>query len=280
MDILKQRPTWLFFTLTFLVSWSFWIPAALLGQEAMTFPTILLYFLGGCGPSLVGILFLYLDPDRDTRRDFWRRVIDFRRIQGDWYGSIILIFPAVAALSIALNQLLGGPLPPLPVFLQLLDQPALLIPLFISTLIGGPLSEELGWRGFALDRLQVRWKPLVASLILGLFWWAWHLPLFFIQGSPQSVWGFGTAMFWLFLIGVFPLSVLITWAYNQNRRSILSAILIHFFYNLTISVVYPLPPQVEVLRVVLSILVVALVIRLSRPKPTQELEIQAQDQGG
>lgn len=59
----------------------------------------------------------------------------------------------------------------------------------------GPLPEELGWRGFALDRLQRRTTALRASLILGTLWALWHLPLFYMPGTYQAGLGAGTARF-------------------------------------------------------------------------------------
>jgi membrane protease YdiL (CAAX protease family) len=97
----------------------------------------------------------------------------------------------------------------------------------------GPVPEELGWRGYALYSLQDRWNALVASVILGIMWALWHLPLFFIQGTYQFNLGMGTVSFWLFMLSIIPQSILITWIYNNTQRSILSAIMYHFMLNLT-----------------------------------------------
>ena len=56
---------------------------------------------------------------------------------------------------------------------------------FLPLLIIGPLSEEIGWRGYALERLQTRWNALTSSLIVGLVWALWHLPLFMMVGTSQ-----------------------------------------------------------------------------------------------
>jgi membrane protease YdiL (CAAX protease family) len=164
-------------------------------------------------------------------------VVDFKRISAEWYLFILLVFPAVSALSILLHSLLGDPPSDFDVLAQIVANPTVLVGMVIGGIITGPLSEELGWRGFALDELRARWSPLVSSLIIAPFWWAWHLPLFFMSGTTQHVWGFGTPSFWLFMIGTAPLCVLLTWVYQKNDRSILAAVLLHFTYNFTLGLV-------------------------------------------
>jgi hypothetical protein len=98
-------------------------------------------------------------------------------------------------------------------------------------LLLGPLPEEIGWRGFLLDRLQARYRALPASLLLGLAWFAWHGPLFFITGYYDRAGGapellpFGAA--------IVLAAVLYTWIYNHTGRSVLAAVLFHFSGNLT-----------------------------------------------
>lgn len=245
----ESGPLWCFFVLTFALSWLFWVPAALFGRDFTSTAWGIPYILGGFGPSAAGIIMIIRSVAEEERRDFWRRVVDFSRISAGWYLFIAFIFPALFAASVALASLLGAPLPGFETLTQIAANPLTLVGMVIIGIIGGPLSEELGWRGFALERLEDRWSPLVSSLILAPFWWVWHLPLFFMSGTTQNAWGFGTTAFWLFLVGTVPLSVLLTWAYNCNNRSILAAILLHFTYNFTLSLVYPFSITVNLLQV-------------------------------
>jgi membrane protease YdiL (CAAX protease family) len=122
------------------------------------------------------------------------------------------------------DKLLGGGGLKLEVAERLVQQPWMFAPFAVFILAFGPLPEELAWRGYALDSLQVKWKALTSSLMLGTAWTVWHLPLFFIQGSYQHSLGLGTGQFWLYMMDKVPLSILMTWIYNYNRRSTLSAI--------------------------------------------------------
>ncbi|HEY76297.1 MAG TPA: CPBP family intramembrane metalloprotease [Thermoflexia bacterium] len=221
---------WYFFALAFGLSWLFWIPAALSGQGTDMSSARLLLYLGGLGPPLAGILLTHLTRDREGRWDYWRHVVDFKRIGAGWYGVILLTVPALTGLAALLDVLLGGSPPQLEADLS---RPLALLSFALFTLLFGPLPEELGWRGYVLDRLQARWNGLASSLILGTAWSLWHLPLFFIQGTYQHGLGLGSSRFWLFMVGMVPVSVLYTWIYNNTDRSILSAVLFHFTTNFT-----------------------------------------------
>lgn len=84
------------------------------------------------------------------------------------------------------------------------------------------MGEELGWRGFALPRLQARMSALSASLILGLLWALWHLPLYLTAGHPLSEVFFG----W-FLLSILADAILFTWIFNNTRGSLLVVLLFH-----------------------------------------------------
>jgi membrane protease YdiL (CAAX protease family) len=242
---------WIFFALTYGSTWLFWIPAAVSGQDVNASAWLIAYILGGFGPSAVGIVLLYRSNDKASRHAFWRRVVDIKRISAGWYVFILLVFPVLLGFSFLLDALVSGSKPGFETLAQIAADPLMLIGMVVIGIVTGPLSEELGWRGFALDRLQARWSGLVSSLILGLFWWGWHLPLFFVVGAAQYEWGWGSLRFWSFLFGVIPLSILMTWVYNHNGRSILSAVLLHFAHNLTLNLVHPVSAAVTFYQTVL-----------------------------
>lgn len=241
---------WVFILLTYVISWLFWVPLALSGQDVSRTTLLVPFALGGFGPSVAGIIMVYRNKGKQERRDFWKRVIDFKRISVGWYLFIFLVFPILYIVLFSLNSLLGNPVPQFERLSQISANPFLLIGIVITGILTGPLSEELGWRGYALDRLQTRWSPFAASLVLAPFWWAWHLPLFFVRGTTQYKWGVGTPDFWYFMIAIVPLTIMLTWVYNHNRRSILGAILIHFMYNFSLGMVYPLSQNTNLMQVI------------------------------
>jgi membrane protease YdiL (CAAX protease family) len=229
----KRSSPWLFFALVYGWSWLFWIPAALSGLQTGIFPVSILIAAGGISPMLVAIILTYLTRGGKGRQDYWRRVIDFKRIGINWYGVILFTVPLLTALAALLDVLGGGEGGQLEVAARILDQPLAIIPFAIFTLLFGPIPEELGWRGYALDCLQVKWSAFRSSLVLGAVWALWHLPLFFIPGTYQNGLGVGSRAFWLFVLGIVVTTIIMTWIYNNNRRSTLSAVLYHFVVNFT-----------------------------------------------
>jgi membrane protease YdiL (CAAX protease family) len=140
------------------------------------------------------------------------------------------LFPA------GLDLALGGDLPPQPRGVPTL-QAVLAAGAWIALFGGG--EEEVGWRGFALPRLQRRSSPLIASLILSPFWSLWHMPLYFNEKyteasnlGPAAMAGILTRFIW----GI-PVTILFTWLYNRSRGSLAIMILLHVIFNVTITFV-------------------------------------------
>jgi membrane protease YdiL (CAAX protease family) len=93
-----------------------------------------------------------------------------------------------------------------------------------STLLGGPLGEEPGWRGYALPRLEARLGPVRGTVLLAILWTGWHLPLFLMPGwTTASVWSFA-----LIELG---LSGLMTFGANLGRFAVIPCIAMHAAFN-------------------------------------------------
>lgn len=216
---------WMFFLLTFVFSWVFWSIAVIMNQPYTSFPTILLYALGGFGPSLIGILLTYLTKSKDEVKDFWYRSWDFKRIGLRWLGVILFLSLAPLVIAGGVSFLFNGSgITFDPIFFS-----GFLVTLIF--LIVGVIAEEFGWRGYVLDALQNKYHAFISSLIIGLFWGIWHLPLFFIRDTYQQNIGVFSIEFWMFFIVLFPHSIIYTFIYNNTNRSILSAMLFHFCIN-------------------------------------------------
>lgn len=259
---------WVYFALAFGWSWAFWGAAVLTGKGLSSPMGLAFGLLGLLGPMVGGITCTYLTRDREGRREYWRRVFDVRRIGARWYALIVLFVPVLFALSVLLDRLTGGTGTHWEAqALRIAAAPLTLVPFVLSILLVGPM-EEFGWRGYVLDRLQERLTPLQASLVLGVCWSAWHLPLFLIPDSYQQALGLGSLAFWLFVIGIVPLTVVMTWIFNNTRRSTLAAMLFHFMVNFVGELV-ALSQRAEVFSIPLWTLAALALAGSGRLKPAQ-----------
>lgn len=270
METNTRRPLKVFFILTFVFSWLGWVPTALWGKQIFSSAWLVPFLLGGFGPSLAGVIQLYRTRSRRERREFWHRLIDVRRISLPWYLGIFLGFPGLLAAAVGIHRLLGGELPPLEQIQALGDQPLMIVGLVVGGLLTGPLSEELGWRGYALDELLVSRSPLEASLITAPVWWAWHLPLFWTAGTSQSGYWMQGGLFWVFMAQTIPLAVLLTWSAVHNQRSVLAPVLAHFSFNTALSLAHPLPERVILINAVLLYTAAAGLVLFQKPVQTAE----------
>jgi membrane protease YdiL (CAAX protease family) len=98
-----------------------------------------------------------------------------------------------------------------------------ILTLFGPNLLGGPLGEESGWRGYALPRLQRRFDPLTSSLMMGFLWANWHLPLF-LAHVYNVTW-------WQSVAVIMAGSVFLSFGFNMSEGSTLCAIFVHGLYN-------------------------------------------------
>jgi hypothetical protein len=139
---------------------------------------------------------------------------------------IFLLFPVLIGGALLLAIVLGEPVPELPALAEPVSIPIAFIYIFF---LGGPLQEEFGWRGYALEHLQDAWSALASSIVVGLMWGLWHLPLFFMPRQEfyyqRPIWGL--------ILSTTLISFLFTWIYNNTGRSIWAALLFHTMFNLS-----------------------------------------------
>jgi hypothetical protein len=205
---------------------NYWNPVALIAISA---PTISATILTAAWQGKAGLRELY------SRLIRWRFGIQ-------WYALILLGMPFLGWLT----TLVVGASP-----VYIFSTPALAISILFNLLIGGPLGEELGWRGYALPRLLRQFNPLVASLVLGLFWGMWHLPSFYISTLVQS----GLSLPLFLILGLL-LSILMTWIFQHTGGSVLAAILFHYMINFSFSVIGVPLPAFALVMMIFTVLVV------------------------
>jgi uncharacterized protein len=203
----KRHDLIVFLILAFVLSWWLW-PFVLLNPQSVA---MLPY-----GPIIAAIIVLALTRGWAGVRELLMSIVRWRVGLG-WYAVALLLPVAILLVALYLNALFGGPIPTAEDFAALYTLPLLFLS---TTLINGPLTEEPGWRGCLLPRLQSRYTPLVASLIVGVIWTSWHLPLLLSDPTGQRP----PLQFFVWVVAQ---SVVFTWVYNGTRGSVLLVILMH-----------------------------------------------------
>jgi CAAX protease family protein len=221
---------WAFVALTFGFTWLILLPAVLntFGALQLPFPILLLVATAQFGPSVAAFILTFHSRGKRGALNLLKRAFDFH-IPLRWLAAIFLLPLGIGAVALYLNMLSGGTTPTL----ALLSQPAAIVPMFLFILfLQGPVPEEFGWRGYWLDRVQSKYNALTASLIVGVTWAVWHLPLFYIGYLPFP--------FWAYLIAVTALSILFTWIYNNTGGKLLAALLFHAMFNFSVALFPPM----------------------------------------
>ena len=252
---IKRHPVLTYFALTFAISWGGILmvigPGGILGtkevsEELMPF----VYLATLLGPSVAGILLTGLVDGRVGFRELLSRLLRWR-VGARWYAVALLTAPLLITATLFALSLTS------PVFLPVIvttdNKVSLLLTSIVMGLVVG-FFEELGWTGFAVPRLRLRYGGLTTGLIVGLLWGAWHFPLF--SGSVSSSGALPPALYLSVLLFSFlpAYRVLMVWVYDRTG-SLLVAMLMHA--PLAASQLILIPPAITGVQVVTYDLVFA-----------------------
>jgi uncharacterized protein len=245
-SLLARHPLVSFFVMAYAFSWIVWSPWVLGKDGAGLLPIKLSGATTGllnaaailAGPTLAAFIMTATTEGREGVRHLLRRYVLWR-VGIRWYLFALLGIPTIMLLGTMIYTMdlpnlgaLGGP----SYLLSYVATFALVL------VLGGPLLEEGGWRGFALPRMERLHGPLVASLILGVLWALWHLPEFLVPSWAASSGGGGVLGIFLFTLTAITFTIVITWVFNNTRTSLLLAILVHASidtFSGTLGAIYP-----------------------------------------
>ncbi|WP_276258081.1 type II CAAX endopeptidase family protein [Haloglomus litoreum] len=247
------QPVALYLALTVGLAWLLWTAGALL------LPDLLVAFvlLGAWVPSIVAVGLTYRDQGRSGVSRLLRRLLRWR-VGPVWYAVALFGIPAMVGLAAGVQLLLGGSVPA-PTFPADLPgrQEYLLLPVvfLVNIVVGGPLAEEVGWRGYLQPLLAGSVGTLPAGLGVGLVWGLWHLPFFVLPGGEAIIGDLPLVWFVPLVTGW---SVLFAWVVTRTE-SLLLAVLLHASINTTLGTLGILdgPTRLRALAVVVTAVVVA-----------------------
>ncbi len=254
---MSHKPVMRFFVSVISFSWSMLLITYFTGYQ--TFYGKIFFALGGVSPTMFGLIYMNREYSKRERKLFIKRLTDFRLIGISGYSVIIFFIPSTALAALLLVNSFFG------VSVEIHLNPAVegLLP-FLSfvlfTMVFGPLAEEIGWRGYALDRLEKIEDRIKAAFILATIWALWHLPMFFITGTYQNGLLADSPLYLLdFIIAFYPVSIIMDWLYHKNNKSILAGILFHFAINFY-GEITDLPNEAKPVRTLIQIAAVVLIL--------------------
>ena len=227
----KNRNPWKFFLLTFAYSWIIWIPSVLdgIGIElpfSMTGYSIVSVLIGAFAPMMAAITLVARESGWKGTKAFLGQALDFRF--KPVYLVIALALPvlihAIAHyLALAVGLDVAKTLFPTEISVAPI---VLAIPYFILMLVIGGGQEEFGWRGYAQEPLQEKIGVIPASLVIGVIWGIWHLPLWFMKDDLHSSYSFLA-----FVMMTMSISIIYAWLYNSSGKKLVVALFFHAMNN-------------------------------------------------
>jgi membrane protease YdiL (CAAX protease family) len=229
--LLARHPLVSFFVMAYAFTWLVWAPWVLGEDGAGLLPINISQTASGylnatailAGPTLSAFIMTATTEGREGVRRLLGRLVLWR-VGFRWYLFALLGVPLIMLVG---TMIYSGDLPNL----GALGGPSYLLSYLgtyaLVVVLGGPLFEEIGWRGFALPRMERLHGPILASVILGVLWALWHLPEFLVPTWAASSGGGGILGITLFIVTAVTFTIVITWVFNNTRASVLLAILVH-----------------------------------------------------
>ena len=215
-----------FFALTYLFTWVFWIPAAFLPEG----PAQALMLLGLIAPAVVSTVFVLVSGSPKLKKDLRNKLIGFYKVKWGNVFLAVLVFALIIVLSILLSLVFGQSLEQF-AFTEDFSFTGVGIGGAFLTILIASVIEEVGWKGYCEDSIGNYMNWFWESMVFGVIWSFWHLPLLFIEGTYQA----GLMVDPLYVINFFvsgiPLGFIITWVYLASDRSILACMIFHLFVN-------------------------------------------------
>jgi len=232
-EFVRRHPLAAFLVLTYGLSWALWMPLAIF-RDATSGPfTSIALLIGSNVPSAVAIVLTAVALGKGATRKLLRRLLIWR-VGWRWY--LVLLAPTALVIGtislVAVTR--GGPTAALAVPLL-----SAIITVAFMTFPGSALGEEIGWRGYALPRVQSTRTALTASLVVGTLHGLWHLPLWLRGDADHQL-----SVYPAFLIQTLALAVIYTWLYNSTKGSLLLVVLFHTATNAPLTLVL-LPLGIE-----------------------------------
>ncbi len=214
---LNQKKITEFYILVFSLSLPFWILSYFININGLPDNLPVTDIGAAFVPMIAALISIFREKRMDGVKEILSRIFDYNKIKVIWYTPIIFLMPISFVITYFLMILVGINFP------IGYTIPIQLIFIFIAFFIAA-IGEELGYMGYAIDRIQKETSPLKAGLIIGALWAVWHLPSMIKLGQSPNLIIIG-------LIATIGFRIIYVGLYNMTNKSVFGIILIHAIGN-------------------------------------------------
>lgn len=248
-----------FYIIVFALTWFFWALAIIFRKSPALFIFML---LGLIMPASVAVVTVLSSKNAALKSDFKRKLLRFYRIKPLSLLLAIILFMSTGVISILISLFFGGSIEQLRFtedFSFSINGVSSFLVIILASII-----EEVGWRGYGEDAVGSYHNWFTESIIFGCIWAAWHLPLFWIDGTYHyGLRQMGPIYMINFLVSTIPFDFIQTWVYVKNRRSMLATIIFHMFVNITQEKL-AMTPETKIIQTFVVIAVSVLIVLTNR----------------
>ena len=229
IKIFKKHKVIIYLSITFILTWILWITAFTINNKN----TSLLRIIGSFMPSVVTVFLCAYDMKKDGLKALINKLFLFK-VSPIYYIFIFTFSAASIYIPYLLCNLLGFNykfhINSIASGFKINSPLQLLLFFFAILIFGGPLGEEIGWRGYVLPKLEERFSPITSSIIVGIIWTCWHLPMFYFNIAGYNI------SFVSYFVETIYLSFIFTFLYNKTKGSLFTVILFHTVDNFIMSI--------------------------------------------
>jgi len=225
----------IFFLATLLWTWIVGMIPVMLGINNTAIGDYIFVFSAGIAPSSVGIIMVLKTYTKEARRDYFKRFIPTWR--GAWFAILYAVL--LIAVMTAMLILSFGEYPDFITVKSFAQNPLMILSFILFMYLYGPSNEEFGWRGYALDKMLVKYGFLRGSLILGFIWGIWHLPwIFYLTQWQSQAFAISPVWFVAFVLQCMISSLVISIGHIISKRNYFTAATIHGVGNASLGLIY------------------------------------------
>ena len=256
MQLKKYNRPILFYGTAILIPWLCWFIAAWLSHsQYWEHPAALLCgsilgIAGLCGPFAIAMMLIL--PDKEMRQELYSATFKFRGIHPAFWILTLVLFPVSILVAQAISLLFGHDVSQFQ-FVEKMSFTAGIFPAWFL-LVLAPILEEFGWHTYGIHCLRNRFNLLTTSVIFGVVWGIWHMPLSFVKDYYQNVLVETGVIYSInFLVSLIPYLIIGNWLYYKTNRNMLLVVLFHLLAGFS-NEIFQTHPDSKVIQTLLLLI--------------------------